>query len=195
GGGVLAAFGVFEACQDHCTRQGMPFSWHAWPAPMRDPHSAAAAEFAQALADRVDFFQWLQWEADRQLGAAAAAGQQAGLVLGFYRDLAVGVDPHGAEAWADQELIAPGAAIGAPPDPLSRAGQNWGLAPINPLVLRRRRFAPLVAALRANMRHAGVLRIDHVMGLQRLYCIPSGAPATAGAYVSYPFEHLLRLVA
>src|SRR5205823_690564 len=83
-----------------------------------------------------------------------------GLALGLYRDLAVGVDPHGADAWADQALIAPGAAIGAPPDPLSRAGQNWGLAPINPLQLRRRAFAPLVAALRANMRHAGILRID-----------------------------------
>jgi 4-alpha-glucanotransferase len=78
---------------------------------------------------------------------------------------------------------------------LSRAGQNWGLAPLNPLVLRRRGFAPLIAALRANMRHAGILRIDHVMGLQRLYCVPSGVPATAGAYVSYPFHDLLRLVA
>src|SRR5207302_4465517 len=123
------------------------------------------------------------------------SGRDAGLTLGFYRDLAVGVDPHGAEAWADQELIAPGAAIGAPPDPLSRAGQNWGLAPINPLVLRRRRFAPLVAALRANMRHAGILRIDHVMGLRRLYCIPTGMPATEGAYVVYPFDDILHLVA
>jgi len=195
GGGALADFAVFEALHEHFTRQGMPFSWHAWPAPMRDPYSADVAEFARAHAERVDFFQWLQWEADRQLGASADAGRDAGLTLGFYRDLAVGVDPHGAEAWADQELIAPGAAIGAPPDPLSRAGQNWGLAPINPLVLRRRRFAPFVAALRANTRHAGILRIDHVMGLQRLYCIPAGAPATAGAYVRYPFNDLLRLVA
>ena len=82
----------------------------------------------------------------------------------------------------------PGAAIGAPPDPLSRAGQDWGLAPLNPLALRRRGFAPLIAALRANMRHAGVLRIDHVMGLQRLYWVPNGSPATAGAYVDYPFR-------
>jgi 4-alpha-glucanotransferase len=195
GGGTLADFAVFEALHEHFLRAGAGFSWHAWPAPMRDPHSPEVAEFAQAHADRVDFFQFLQWEADRQLGAAATAGREAGLALGFYRDLAVGVDPHGAEAWADQELIAPGAAIGAPPDPLSRAGQNWGLAPINPLVLRRRGFAPLIAALRANMRHAGILRIDHVMGLQRLYCVPSGAPATAGAYVNYPLHDLLRLVA
>jgi 4-alpha-glucanotransferase len=195
GGAALADFAVFEALHEHFTAQGMPFSWHSWPAAMRGPRSAEVADFARAQADRVDFFQWLQWQADRQLGAAAKAGQAAGLALGLYRDLAVGVDPHGADAWADQALIAPGAAIGPPPDPLSRAGQNWGLAPINPLQLRRRAFAPLVAALRANMRHAGILRIDHVMGLQRLYCIPTGMPATAGAYVSYPFDGILRLVA
>ena len=195
GGAELADFAVFEALHEHFTRQGAPFSWHSWPTAMRDPRSSNVAEFARVYAERVNFFQWLQWEADRQLAAAANAGEAAGMSLGLYRDLAVGVDPHGADAWADQELIAPGAAIGAPPDPLSRAGQNWGLAPINPLRLRRRGFAPLVAALRANMRHAGILRIDHVMGLQRLYCIPSGMPAGAGAYVSYPFDEILRLVA
>jgi 4-alpha-glucanotransferase len=195
GGEALTRFAVFEALHEHFTRQGIPFSWRHWPAAMRDPQSAEVGEFARAHAERVEFFQYLQWQADRQLGAAAAAGRNAGLALGLYRDLAVGVDPHGAEAWADQQLVAPGAAIGAPPDPLSRAGQNWGLAPINPLVLRRQGFAPLVAALRANMRHAGILRIDHVMGLQRLYWIPDGSPATLGAYVSYPFHDLLRLVA
>jgi len=195
GGAALADFALFEALHEHFTAERMPFSWHSWPAAMRDPRSAEVADFARARADRVDFFQWLQWEADRQLAAAAKAGRDAGLALGLYRDLAVGVDPHGADAWADQALIAPGASIGAPPDPLSRAGQNWGLAPVNPLQLRRRAFAPLVAGLRANMRHAGILRIDHVMGLQRLYCIPTGMPATAGAYVSYPFDEILRLVA
>jgi 4-alpha-glucanotransferase len=194
-GEALAAFAVFEALHEHFSRNGGEFSWRHWPAPMRDPNSAEVAEFARANAERVEFFQFLQWEADRQLGEAAAAGSRSGLAIGLYRDLAVGVNPNGAEAWADQELVAPGAAIGAPPDPLSRAGQNWGLAPINPLVLRRRGFAPIIAALRANMRHAGILRIDHVMGLQRLYWIPSGSPAPAGAYVNYPFKELLRLVA
>ncbi len=91
--------------------------------------------------------------------------------------------------------MAPRAAIGAPPDALSRAGQNWGLAPINPLVLRRQGFAPFIACLRANMRHAGILRIDHVMSLNRLYWIPNGMSATDGCYVRYPFDDLLRLVA
>ncbi|HEX6441055.1 MAG TPA: 4-alpha-glucanotransferase [Stellaceae bacterium] len=195
GGDGLRAFALFEALHEHFSSEGRQFSWHDWPATMRDPNSEAVADFARANTERVEFFQFLQWEADRQLGVAAATGQRSGLAIGLYRDLAVGVNPNGAEAWADQQLIAPGAAIGAPPDPLSRAGQDWGLAPINPLVLRRRGFAPIIAALRSNMRHAGVLRIDHVMGLQRLYWIPSGSPAPSGAYVNYPFDELLRLVA
>jgi 4-alpha-glucanotransferase len=195
GGEALTAFTTFEALHEHFTNSGGPFSWHAWPPAMRDPKSPAVAQFARAHAQRVGFFQFLQWQADRQLAAAAEAGRAGGLGIGLYRDLAVGVNPHGAEAWADQGLVVPEATIGAPPDALSRAGQNWGLAPINPLALRRRGFAPVIAALRANMRHAGVLRIDHVMSLQRLYWVPSGYPATAGAYVNYPFRDLLRLVA
>jgi 4-alpha-glucanotransferase len=195
GGAALAAFAIFEALHEHFIEAGGPFSWHEWPAALRDPNSAAVAEFTRDHAERVGFFRFLQWQADHQLGAAAAAGRASGLGIGLYRDLAVGVTPNGAEAWTDQELVVPGAAIGAPPDVLNRVGQNWGLAPINPRALRRRSFAPVIAALRANMRHAGVLRIDHVMSLQRLYWIPSGLPATKGAYVNYPFSDLLRLVA
>jgi len=195
GGEALRNFAVFEMLHELWTQHGGLFSWHTWPKEMRDPRSALVADHARVFSERVEFFQFLQWQADRQLGEAAAAGGIGGLGIGLYRDLAVGVNPHGADSWADQGLVVPGAAIGAPPDVLSRAGQNWGLAPINPLALRRRGFAPLIAALRANMRHAGVLRIDHVMSLQRLYWIPSGFPATSGAYVNYPFRDLLRLVA
>jgi 4-alpha-glucanotransferase len=195
GGRSLRDFAIFEALQEHFRPGGKPSSWRDWPAAMRNPRAAEVAEFAATHADRVEFFQFLQWQADQQLAAAAAAGRLAGLSIGFYRDLAVGADPEGAEAWADQESVAPSAAIGAPPDLLSRGGQNWGLAPVNPLVLRQQGYAPFIASLRANMRHAGVLRIDHVMALDRLYWIPSGTDATNGAYVSYPFEDLLRLVA
>jgi 4-alpha-glucanotransferase len=194
-GQSLADFAVFEALHEHYSGEKRQFSWHSWPAPMRDPRSPQVAAFAAAHRDRVEFFQFLQWEADRQLAAASRAGRDAGLSIGLYRDLAVGADPNGAEAWADQELVAPGASIGAPPDALSRGGQNWGLAPVNPLVLRRQGFAPFIASLRANMRHAGILRIDHVMSLNRLYWIPSGMEAKAGAYVNYPFKDLIRLVA
>ena len=195
GGQSLADFAVFEALHEYYYREGTGFSWRDWPASVHNPRSPEVTEFAAAHHDRVEFFQYLQWEADRQLAAAAATGCQAGLSLGLYRDLAVGVDPNGAEAWADQELIAPGASIGAPPDAFNRAGQNWGLAPVNPLILQRQGYAPFIASLRANMRHAGILRIDHVMSLNRLYWIPSGMEASAGAYVSYPLDDLLRLVA
>jgi 4-alpha-glucanotransferase len=195
GGRSLADFAIFEALHEHHSRKKGGFSWRDWALPMRDPRSAEVAEFAAVHHKRVEFFQFLQWEADRQLAATAAAGRRGGLSIGLYRDLAVGASPNGAEAWADQELVAPGASIGAPPDALSRAGQNWGLAPINSLTLRRQGFAPFIASLRANMRHAGVLRIDHVMSLNRLYWIPSGMAAGAGAYVTYPFDDLLRIVA
>ncbi len=195
GGRPLRDFAAFESLQEHFCNAGAAFSWRCWPAPLRDPRAAAVAEFAAAHRDRVEFFEFLQWAADRQLAAAAAAGRDAGLSVGLYRDLAVGADPNGAEAWSDQALVAPSAAIGAPPDALSRRGQNWGLAPVNPVVLRRQSFVPFVASLRSNMRHAGVLRIDHVMSLNRLYWIPSGMDATSGAYVAYPFDDLLRIVA
>ena len=195
GGRDLLDFATFEALHEHHCRDRRGFSWRNWPAPMRNPRSGEVAEFAAAHRDRVEFFQFLQWEADRQLGVAAAAARAAGLAIGFYRDFAVGANPNGAEAWADQELVTPSASIGAPPDILNRVGQNWGLAPVNPLVLRRQRFAPFIACLRANMRHSGVLRIDHVMALRRLYWIPNGMAATQGCYVRYPFEDLLRLVA
>jgi 4-alpha-glucanotransferase len=195
GGRPLVAFATFEALHEHFNGNGGRFSWHDWPLKLRDPNSPPVAEFAAAHADRVEFFQFLQWQADSQLRAADEAGRAAGLSLGLYRDLAVGVNPHGAEAWADQGLVVPGMGIGAPPDPLSRAGQDWGLSPVNPLVLRQHGFQPFIAALRANMRHAGVLRIDHVMSLRRLYWVPAGRPAIAGAYVRYPLAELLRLVA
>lgn len=195
GGRSLADFAVFEALHERFANKNAQFSWRCWPEPMRNPRSPQVADFATAHRDRVEFFQYLQWEADRQLAAATAAGREAGLSIGLYRDLAVGADPNGAEAWADQELVVPGASIGAPPDALSRGGQNWGLAPVNPLVLRRQGYAPFISSLRANMRHAGILRIDHVMSLKRLYWIPDGMEAKAGTYVNYPFGDLLRLLA
>jgi len=194
-GRPLAAFATFEALHENLNRAGDGFSWHDWPVRLRDPNSGAVARFGKAHKQRVEFFEFLQWQADAQLGAAADAGRAVGLSLGLYRDLAVGVNPLGAEAWADQGLVVPGMGIGAPPDPLSRMGQDWGLAPVNPLALRRAGFQQFIAALRANMRHAGVLRIDHVMSLQRLYWVPRGQTAVNGAYVTYPFVELLRLVA
>jgi 4-alpha-glucanotransferase len=192
GGEALARYAVFTALHEHMLREGQGFAWGAWPRPLRDAGSSEVAEFAAAHRERIELHQYLQWEADRQLGEAAAA---ANLPLGLYRDLAVGVDPNGAEAWSDPSLTVTGASVGAPPDAYNMQGQNWGLAPINPVALRRAGYAPFIAALRANMRHAGILRIDHVMALMHLYWVPSGVAATEGTYVAYPFADLRRIVA
>jgi 4-alpha-glucanotransferase len=195
GGVALRNFAVFEALQEIFIASGIGFNWRDWPIAMRDPASPEVAAFAEEQYEHVEYFEYLQWEADRQLGAASRLGVAAGLSIGLYRDLAVGVDPCGAEAWGEQDLLVPGAAIGAPPDLLNLKGQNWGLAPVNPLALRRRAYAPFIAGLRANMRHAGALRIDHVMALQHVYWVPGGMSPASGAYVSYPFEDLVRILA
>ena len=195
GGVRLRNFATFEALQETFVASGVGFNWHDWPFGMRNPASPEVASFVEEQRERIEYFEYLQWEADRQLGAAARLGAAAGLTIGLYRDLAVGVDPCGAEAWGDQDLLVSGAAIGAPPDLLNLKGQNWGLVPINPLALRRLAYGPYIAGLRANMRHAGALRIDHVMALQHLYWIPRGMSPAAGAYVSYPFEDLVRILA
>ncbi|MBL8589819.1 MAG: 4-alpha-glucanotransferase, partial [Methylobacteriaceae bacterium] len=121
--------------------------------------------------------------------------RDAGLWLGFYRDLAVGAAPDGAEVWATQDRLIAGASIGAPPDPFSAAGQIWALPPPDPLAMQGDGLAGFEALLAANMRHAGALRIDHVMGLARLFLVPDGAAASEGAYLAYPFEEALAVVA
>jgi 4-alpha-glucanotransferase len=133
----------------------------------------------------------LQWLADRQLARAAQAASL--LPIGLYRDLAVGVDLSSADVWSDPQAYVLGFGVGAPPDPLNAAGQNWGLPPFDPRVLAQRGYEPFIALLRANMRHAGALRIDHVMGLRRLFCLPRSG--SGGAYLSYDFEAMLGIVA
>jgi len=195
GGERLRRFAVFTALHEHQLASRGSFSWQDWPEPLRNARSPAVAAFAAEHAGRVELHEYLQWEADRQLGEAAQKAAAAGLSIGFYRDLAVGVDPSGAEAWGDPAMMVTGASVGAPPDLLNLKGQNWGLAPVNPVALRREAFAPFIAALRANMRHAGVLRIDHVMALMHLYWVPRGASPAEGSYVSYPFAELRHILA
>ena len=166
-----------------------------WPERFRDPASPDVAKFERTHARRVDFFAWLQWQCDLQRAAIAQDVASAGIVVGVYTDLAVSIDPGGAEAWAQQSLYARAASVGAPPDAFNREGQDWGLPPIVPSRLREARYEPFLATLRANMRHAGALRIDHVMGLMRLFWVPRGGKPADGAYVHYPFDDLAGLVA
>ena len=187
---------LYEALQEHFYRlDNDAWGWPVWPQPYRDAASAEVAAFCEQQLERVEFFEYLQWQVDQQLGAAARAGEEHGLELGLYLDLSVSVDRAGSEVWANRDVFAMDASVGAPPDALGPQGQNWGLPPLIPHRLREVAYAPLVAVLRRTMRHAGALRIDHVMGLMRLFWIPAGMTPAEGAYVHYPLHDLLAIVA
>ncbi len=182
-GDPLAEFAVFEALAEHHGR-----GWRSWPAEHRRPDAPGVRRFAEARAGRVRFHQWLQWLLDRQLAAAGAE-------IPLMQDLPIGVDPEGADAWAWQDLLAEGATVGAPPDRYSRHGQDWGLPPFIPHRLRAAGYAPLVQTLRSALRHAGGLRVDHVMGLFRLFWVPRGGSPAEGAFVHYAADELLAILA
>jgi 4-alpha-glucanotransferase len=137
----------------------------------------------------------VQWTADRQLAAAADLAKQLGMTVGLYLDVAVGVQSDGFDAWNEQVAISRYLGVGAPPDPLNTAGQSWGLAGFNAVGLEQQSFAPFRDMLRASMRHAGAIRLDHVLGLKRLYLVPQGFTARDGVYVQMPFEALLAVTA
>ena len=192
GGEPLRRFALFEAIA--ARHPGTP--WTLWPVGLRHPGAPEIAAFGEERRRDVRFALYLQWIADGQLAAAARDAREQGLAIGFYRDLAIGAAPDGAEVWANAGSgLAAGVSIGAPPDPLAPGGQVWQLPPPIPGELTASGYAGFRQLLAANMRHAGALRIDHVMGLARLFWIPDGAPAMAGAYVRYPQEDLLAVLA
>jgi 4-alpha-glucanotransferase len=196
GGPVLERHCLFLALREHFAKEvGASADWHRWPEDYRDPTSPAVKRFAAENRGRVDFLVWLQWIADEQLGAAAAAAAERGMAIGLYRDLAVGADRAGAETWANAAAVVSGAQVGAPPDIHNPAGQDWGLPPFHPRALREEGYRSFIELVRANMRHAGGLRIDHAMGLQHLYWVPQGAGPADGAYVRYPIEDLIGILA
>ena len=187
GGRSLERFATFQAISAAYPSD----SWQNWPVALRDPSAQTVRDFAATQMESVSFFAFLQWLADHQLAAAEVAGRAAGLSLGFYRDLAVGTAPVGAEAWSEQDFLMTGVSVGAPPDPFSIEGQNWNLPPANPWAMRAQGYEGFGELLRANMRHAGALRIDHVLGLNRLFLIPEGGKAADGAYLAYPLQDML----
>jgi len=189
-GAALRRHALHEALREI---HGMP--WPKWPEEYRDPSSAAVRQFATDHAERVSLHEYLQWQADVQLAETQARAREAAMPIGLYADLAVSIALDGSEAWSHRSLYALGAAVGAPPDAFSPRGQNWGLPPLSPRGLVESAYAPFIATLRANMARAGALRIDHVMGLERLFWVPEGAEPSAGAYVRYPLEDLLAILA
>lgn len=187
-----------QALEDHATwcalaeRYGP--DWTRWPHGLRDPRSAATARARRELIDRVDFHTRLAWLTDTQLAAAQRAAREAGMAVGLVHDLAVGVHPGGADAWAQQRTFAQGMSVGAPPDAFNARGQDWGLPPWRPDVLAATGYAAYRGLLRNLLRHAGALRIDHVMGLFRLWWVPQGEEPTAGTYVRYDAEAMLAVL-
>ncbi len=182
-GNELEAYARFCALAEH---HGS--GWRSWPPRHRHPSATGVASFAAERADRVAFWAWVQFLVDEQL-------RRAERPLALLTDLALGVDPDGADAWCLQDLLALGVRVGAPPDEFNRGGQDWGLPPFVPHALRGVAYEPLASLLRAAMGHGGGLRIDHVMGLFRLFCLPPGGSPTDGAYVRYPADELLAVLA
>jgi 4-alpha-glucanotransferase len=162
--------------------------WRQWPREYQHPDSPAVARFAAERSERVRFHQWVQWLLDEQLGRAAEE-------ISLMQDLPIGVDPNGADAWAWQDLFAGGVTVGCPPDEYNTQGQDWGLPPLIPWKLRQAGYEPFIQTIRGTLRHARGLRIDHVMGLFRLFWIPESVGPTAGAYVRYDADELLGILA
>ncbi|MEH0544402.1 4-alpha-glucanotransferase [Streptomyces sp. B21-105] len=187
-----------QALEDHATWCALAevhgSQWRQWPSGLRDPRSAETARARGELMDRVDFHSRLAWLTDEQLTAAQRTAREAGMPVGIVHDLAVGVHPEGADAWAQQEYFAAGMSVGAPPDAFNARGQDWGLPPWRPDRLAASGYAPYRRLLRALFRYAGALRIDHVMGLFRLWWVPRGEPPTEGAYVRYDAEAMLAVL-
>jgi 4-alpha-glucanotransferase len=169
--------------------------WHLWPKKLQHPDSPAVAAFVAEHPEEVDFHRWLQWQLDDQLATAQSTALASGMALGVMHDLAVGVDPNGADAWALQDILARGVNAGAPPDEFNQLGQDWSQPPWRPDQLVEHAYEPFRALVRAVLRHAGGVRIDHIIGLFRLWWIPEGSPPTAGTYVRYDHEAMIGIVA
>ncbi|SNS54047.1 4-alpha-glucanotransferase [Noviherbaspirillum humi] len=195
GGTALRDHARFEALHAARLARGEDGYWLTWPQGLRDPAGAEVDAFAREHADEIRFHEFLQWQAARGLGAAQKAACQAGMPIGLISDLAVGADNGGSQAWSRQREIIRGLSVGAPPDIMNVHGQAWGLGAFSPHAMRAGGFAAYLEMLRASFAHAGGVRIDHVLGLTRLWLVPNGASPQDGAYLTYPLQDLLRLIA
>ena len=197
GADSLRQLALYDALHMHLIQQDPhAWGWPNWPEQYRSADSPAVAEFAASHQSDIEFFSYLQFIAQKQLAKAQQAAKDAGMLLGLYRDLAVGVSEASTEIWANPDLYCRDASVGAPPDILGPKGQNWGLPPMYPYELFRQGYKPLIELFSANMKNSGALRIDHVMALLRLWWVPKGSvSAGEGAYVYYPIMDLLGILA
>ena len=191
-GARLESFALFEAISEAMVARGLSGHWRDWPADFQDMASAAVRQFRDRNGERILFHIWLQWLAHEQLAMAQARAVAAGMRIGLYLDLAVGVSPHGADTWSEPGAVLRGVRIGSPPDAFNAKGQDWGLAPISPGALQGDNAGLFGELILDAIGPAGAIRIDHAMALERLYLIADGLDGTDGAYVQYPFEDLLK---
>ncbi len=195
-GQSLRQFATFLALAEFWQAQGKNYqSWQEWPTDYHDPAGPAVANFALSHERQLLSHMYAQWLFSRQIQETQAEARKRNLSLGLYLDLAVGINPGGFDTWANQDLFAMNVNIGAPPDPFSPLGQNWGLAPLLPQRLRDQKYRYFIQMVRQNSPVGGALRMDHVMGLFRLFWIPQGASPAQGAYVRYPAEEMLKILA
>jgi 4-alpha-glucanotransferase len=189
-GPLLRQFASFEAA-----RHTFSGPWWDWPGAWRDPVRIPHGTIDESFASRIEFIEFQQWCADEQLRGCADLAASLGMPIGLYLDVAVGVRSGGFDAWLEQAVLARDLSVGAPPDLLNTAGQDWGLAGFNPVGLEGRAFGPFREMMRASFRYAGAVRLDHVLGLQRVYMIPNGLGAHCGSYVAMPIDALLAVIA
>lgn len=196
GGDSLLHQAAFDALHaDLKKKDDNTWGWPVFPEEYRHFDNAAVKTYIKDNAKQVKLYMYLQWLADTQLAEVNELAEEKGMAMGLYRDLAVGVCDSGAETWADHGALCQDVSVGAPPDILGPLGQNWGLPPLNPEALKETAYEPYIQLLRANMRNCGALRIDHVLGLLRLWWIPKGELATQGAYMYYPVDDMMAILA
>lgn len=196
GGESLDMLAVYDALQSHLKAEGKDsWGWPVFPQDYKDYYNPAVAKFKSTNEQDVKFYLFLQWIAAQQLELASNKATDAGMTIGLYRDLAVGVSEGSAEIWGNKDLYCTGASVGAPPDILGPLGQNWGLPPMDPRKLYEQGYQPIIDLFASNMASSGSLRIDHVMALLRLWWVVKGDNAKDGGYVYYPVDDLLGILA
>jgi len=203
-GEALERFALFRTLEERMSRRkgkgkgsagGGQRGWTAWPKAYRHPDSPAVQRVAARSLSRIQFYQYVEWLCRMQLAEVQAAARRAGMAIGLYQDMAVGIDPHGADAWAFQDQLVSNASIGTPPELFSPGGQRWNLAPFHPERIRTDGYRLFADCYRRTMQASGLIRIDHAMGLFRLFWIPDGLDPAQGTYVRYPSEDFLGILA
>ncbi|MDI6801037.1 MAG: 4-alpha-glucanotransferase [Thermodesulfovibrionales bacterium] len=192
---LLDSFATYMALRRHEVNNGRGEDWHGWSEEYRDPQNNAVKEFKKNNDKEALYYKYVQWLIDRQLEKISHIAERSGMHVGIYHDLAIGSVGCGSDAWMAQDMLAYGMSVGAPPDDFNLEGQNWGFPPIIPEKLKETGYELFIQIIRKNMKHCGAIRIDHALGMFRLFWIPDGMKADSGAYVSCPAEDLLRIIA